>query len=55
MENENKEKPSVPVEKSSCAYAYSLCMIKMLKKADLLTQEQYYRIEGIIDDYYQSM
>ena len=55
MENDERGESVVPNEKSSCAYAYSLCMIKMLKKADLLTQEQYDRIEGIIDDYYQSM
>ena len=53
MENEGRKEPKVPPEKSSASYAYSLCMIKMLRKGEWLTQEQYDRIEKVIDDYYQ--
>ena len=55
MENENREKPKIPVERSSCAYAYSLCVIKFLRKGEWLTQGEFERIEKVVDDYYKSM
>ena len=54
MENEVREKPRATIEKSSCSYAYSLCMIRFLRKGKWLTQEEYDRIEKVVDDYFKS-
>ena len=54
MENEGRKEPKVPPEKSSASYAYSLCIIKFLRKGDWLTQEEYERVEKVVDSYYQS-
>lgn len=50
---ENESTTSLP-PKSSCAYAYSLAVIKMLRKGGFLSDKEYFGIEKEIEKYYTS-